>query len=115
MGYEMHAGQTLERGPIKRGGLYMYGKEGWYDFFATAVNQDGEGYCDAKTIGFKHVAVRDDGRETQFRPNAANINRKPGWKPTKSNTQKSALMVLPTDKYDNEYPGGHMPNYELNG
>ena len=102
--YEMHAGQCLERGPTKTGGLYMLGQEGWYDFFAQSVNQDNEGYCDSTTVGFKHVACRDDGRETAYKPNVANINRQPGWKPTKSNTQKSSLMVIPTDKYDQRVP-----------
>ena len=59
--YEMHAGQCLERGPTKTGGLYMQDQEGWYDFFAQSVNQDNEGYCDATTVGFKHVACREDG------------------------------------------------------
>ena len=113
--YEMHAGQCLERGPTKTGGLYLLGQEGWYDFFAQSVNQDNEGYCDSTTVGFKHVACRDDGRETAYKPNVANINRQPGWKPTKSNTQKSSLMVIPTDKYDQQYLGGRIPNYELNG
>ena len=76
--YEMHAGPCLERGPTKTGGLYMLDQEGWYDFFAQSVNQDNEGYCDATTVGFKHVACRDDGRETAYKPNVANINRQAG-------------------------------------
>ena len=36
----------------------------------------------------KHVAVRDSGRDSAFKPNVANIGpRKKEWKPTQSNTQ----------------------------
>jgi hypothetical protein len=37
----------------------------------------------------KHVAVRDAGRDSVFKPNKANIGpRKKEWKPTESNTQQ---------------------------
>ena len=41
----------------------------------------------------KHVAVRDDGRSSEFRPNPGNIGpRKKDWKATPSNTQKGASI-----------------------
>jgi hypothetical protein len=50
---------------------------------------DSEGYCDDKTVGMKHVAVRDSGRDSTFKPNVANIGprNKATWKATPSNTQ----------------------------
>ena len=48
-----------------------------------------EGFCDDKTVGMKHAAIRDSGRDSTFKPNVANLApRKAGWKPTPSNTQK---------------------------
>ena len=88
MGYTMHAGQALEETPQRRGSLYQHGVKGWYDFFGSQVNVDSEGYCDDKTVGMKHVAVRDSGRDSAFKPNIANIGpRKKEWKPQPSNTQ----------------------------
>ena len=59
MGYTMHAGQALEETPQRRGPLNQHGVKGWYDFYASQVSVDSEGYCDDKTVGMKHVAVRD--------------------------------------------------------
>ena len=69
MGYTLHAGQALEEIPQRRGPLNLHGVKGWYDFYASQVSVDSEGYCDAKTVGMKHVAVRDDGRSSAFKPN----------------------------------------------
>ena len=91
MGYTLHAGQALEEIPQRRGPLNLHGVKGWYDFFASQVSVDSEGYCDAKTVGMKHVAVRDDGRSSEFRPKPGNIGpRKKDLKATPSNTQKGA-------------------------
>lgn len=88
MGYTMHAGQALEETPQRRGPLNQHGVKGWYDFYASQVSVDSEGYCDDKTVGMKHVAVRDSGRDSAFRPNVANIGpRKKEWKPSESNIQ----------------------------
>ena len=96
MGYTLHAGQALEEIPQRRGPLNLHGVKGWYDFFASQVSVDSEGYCDAKTVGMKHVAVRDDGRSSAFRPNPGNIGpRKKDWKVTPSNTQKGASIRGP--------------------
>ena len=93
MGYALPAGQALEEIPQRRGPLNLHGVKGWYDFFASQVSVDSEGYCDAKTVGMKHVAVRDDGRSSEFRPNPGNIGpRKKDWKATPSNTQKGASI-----------------------
>jgi hypothetical protein len=44
----------------------------------------------------KHVAVRDDGRDCEFKPKVGNIGpRKKEWKPTNSNTQKGASIQQP--------------------
>ena len=96
MGYTLHAGQALEEIPQRRGPLNLHGVKGWYDFYASQVSVDSEGYCDAKTVGMKHVAVRDDGRSSAFRPNPGNIGpRKKDWKVTSSNTQKGASIRGP--------------------
>mmetsp|Transcript_12331 Transcript_12331/g.19930 ORF Transcript_12331/g.19930 Transcript_12331/m.19930 type:complete len:94 (+) Transcript_12331:191-472(+) len=88
MGYTMHAGQALEETPQRRGSLNQHGVKGWYDFFAPQVSVDAEGYCDDKTIGMKHVAVRDSGRDSTFKPSVSNIGpRKKEWAATRSNTQ----------------------------
>jgi hypothetical protein len=64
-------------------------REGWYDFFANSTSVTSDGYCDDSTIGMKHVAVRDAGRESTFKPNKNNMFPRPkNWKPTKSNTHK---------------------------
>ena len=96
MGYTLHAGQALEEIPQRSGPLNLHGVKGWYDFYASQVSVDSEGYCDAKTVGMKHVAVRDDGRASEFRPKPGNIGpRKKDWKPTPSNTQKGASIRNP--------------------
>ena len=64
-------------------------REGWYDFFANATSITKDGFCDDETIGMKHVAVRDAGRESTFKPSKSNMFPRPkNWKPSKSNTQK---------------------------
>ena len=64
-------------------------REGWYDFFANATSVTSDGFCDDSTIGMKHVAVRDAGRESTFKPNKNNMFPRPAnWKPSKSNTHK---------------------------
>ena len=69
--------------------LYCSHREGWYDFFANSTSVTSDGYCDDSTIGMKHVAVRDAGRESTFKPNKNNMFPRPkNWKPTKSNTHK---------------------------
>ena len=96
MGYTLHAGQALEEIPQRSGPLNLHGVKGWYDFYASQVSVDSEGYCDAKTVGMKHVAVRDDGRSSAFKPNPGNIGpRKKDWKVTPSNTQKGASIRGP--------------------
>ena len=115
--YYIHAGRTIEEAPMREGSLYLYDKkvlsdfffssiekserflsyfslfcshrEGWYDFFANSTSVTNDGYCDDSTIGMKHVAVRDAGRESTFKPNKNNMFPRPkNWKPTKSNTHK---------------------------
>ncbi|CAL6287177.1 unnamed protein product [Bathycoccus prasinos] len=87
--YYIHAGRTIEEAPMREGSLYLYDKEGWYDFFANSTSVTSDGYCDDSTIGMKHVAVRDAGRESTFKPNKNNMFPRPkDWKPTKSNTHK---------------------------
>ena len=89
MPYTMHCGQALEECPQRRGPLFLHNVEGWYDFFANAASTDADGYLDDHTIGMKHVAVRDAGRDSVFKPNKANIGpRKKEWKPTETNTQQ---------------------------
>ena len=67
-------------------------REGWYDFFANATSITKDGFCDDETIGMKHVAVRDAGRESTFKPSKSNMFPRPkNWKPSKSNTKKEHL------------------------
>lgn len=114
--YYIHAGRSIEETPMREGSLYLYDqcvfsllfffikdvtddivnarsscshREGWYDFFANATSVTNDGFCDDSTIGMKHVAVRDAGRESTFKPNKNNMFPRPaGWKPSKSNTHK---------------------------
>ena len=96
MGYTIHAGQALEEVPQRRGPLNLHGVKGWYDFYASQCSVDSEGFVDAKTVGMKHVAVRDDGRDSEFKPNPRNIGpRTKEWKSTNSNTQKGAAIQQP--------------------
>lgn len=48
------------------------------------ANVDAEGYCDERP-GLKHPAVRSSGRESEWRPAAANVApRAAGWRPAPS-------------------------------
>ena len=89
MPYTMHCGQALEECPQRRGPLFLHNVEGWYDFFANAASTDADGYLDDHTIGMKHVAVRDAGRDSVFKPPHA--PRRPtaqDWTPADRNTQQ---------------------------
>ncbi|PRW20333.1 Copper type ascorbate-dependent N-terminal [Chlorella sorokiniana] len=44
------------------------------------ANSDAQGYLEAEKPGLKHYAVRDSGRESSYRPPAANVApRAGGW------------------------------------
>lgn len=99
MPYSVHAGCVREHEPSRMGSLYecevddakakaLGIEHAWYDFYAQAVSTDREGHVDNETVGATHPAARSSGKETAFRPSVKNCApRRPGWKPSETNTQ----------------------------
>jgi len=67
-GYTVHAGAVRESSGARGQQLNYRGNPEWYDFGACHVATDGEGYCEVKKDGMRHVAVRTCGRESKYRP-----------------------------------------------
>ncbi len=99
MPYSVHAGCVREHAPSRVGSLYecevddakakaLGIEHAWYDFYAQGVSTDREGDVDHETEGARHPAARSSGKETAYRPSVKNCApRKPGWKPSETNTQ----------------------------
>ena len=68
-GYTVHAGAVHESsGGMTSQQLNYRGNPNWYEFGACHVATDGEGYCEVKKDGMRHVAVRTCGRESTYKP-----------------------------------------------
>lgn len=68
--------------PLRTVYFFLFLYKNRYDFFASATSTTHEGLCDDKTIGMKHVAVRDSGKDSTWRPSKNNVFPRPkNWKP----------------------------------
>ena len=77
----MHAGAVRESSGMTGSQLNFRGCADWFDFGACPVATDAEGYCEVKSPGMRHVAVRTCGRESKYRPAVKNIAPRPkDWK-----------------------------------
>ena len=67
-GYTLHAGAVREVTATTGQQFGHRGNPAWFDFGACPVATDAEGFCEVKTPGMRHVAVRTCGRESTYKP-----------------------------------------------
>ena len=110
-GYTMHAGHALEVAPRGQQANYR-GNPEWcaspadsrsapsvnrapprrrFDFGACAVPTDHEGYCEVRTVGLRHVAVRTCGRESKFQPA---VRSTPGGRSSRQRRRAACRQAL---------------------